>query len=273
MILSAVNFNMICNERKEYEMKKLSFVLVMCMLMGILVSCGQSGDTSTEDKNQISNSASAPVVMTKEKVSEDLGKMYKEALSETSAEKGVSPKAADSDGVPLYISESYVKELTVDNYSPYYDEFYKFYLKGDSVIESLVSDLPEKCLLIPPVDPTRNSLPWLNTIVILDPDKVSEEDMEDLALYLRNECDNAHYGNDCNAETKKFDERFADIGDVLIRVSFYEWLYFDVKEKTFEEVEYFEGYSNVRKKYRALVREQIQGHIDEVLTEDEKVKR
>lgn len=249
-------------------MKKLSLFLIVCMLMSVLVSCGQPEEVMPEEKNQVSNSASAPVVLTKEKISSAFEKMYKETLSAAATEKA----EVNTDGVPLYISESYVKELTVDNYSPYFDEFFAYQEKGNDLMESLVSELPEKCLLSPPVEPTRNSAPWLHAIVILDPDKVSEEDAEDLALYLRNECNSAHYGYDYNAETKKFDERFADIGTVLIMVDFYDWLYFDVKEKTFEDVEYFEGYSRVREMYSALNRELIRGHIDEVLTEDEKVK-
>ncbi len=250
-------------------MKKITIALVICMLICILASCGQPDDTNTEVKSQISNSTSESVILTKKKISEALNKMYKEEISAASVEK----TSVNADGVPLYLDESYVKTLTVGDYSPYYDEFDKFSEKGNGVIESLAHDLPEKCVLRPPVDPTRNSLPWLNTIVILDPDTVSEEDAEDLALYIRNECNSAHYGNDSNAETKKFAERFDHIGTVLVRVDFIEWMYFDLSEKTFEEVEYFDGYSNVRKQYKSLVREQIQGHIDEVLTEDEKVKR
>lgn len=261
-------------------MKKITIILVLCLILGALVSCGKTEEANnsgkTEEKNNSStvfNSSSDVFILTEDKLREVIDNVNNEIIL-SDVQKGTS--LSEDKALPVYMSLENVKKLSTKTFKSSWDELKKHEKRITKEFDSLISELPQKCIMTHRPAWIANFPHEIRQYIVLNPLEISESDNEELVLLLE------YLFYELKAESKQLDydydkyykqdmnelyEKYSDIGTVLLKASI-KWYLLNVKDKTLEQVEIFDNYTEIVYAYYDIIDGRMAEDYDKIVNEN-----
>lgn len=235
-------------------MKKLTSIMLLMSLVLTMASCGGKDSVASESSGggatqNITETASPNVTDSMDSSSDEVS--YTRDDIDKTLEAVYNDTASANKEDAEYMTPESVELLTKSNYGTYKSAYDLFLRKANTAVTGMVNELPDRCVIYGNRKKENFAAMKPNEYYVLDPTAIAEDDRADAIIYLDGKFENATFGKGYDVEY--LEERFGDLGTVLVRAHGSVWYYFDTATGEAEIVELFPTYSVMRKKIYDVV--------------------
>ena len=238
-------------------MKKLLLTLLSLVFVFSLFSCDteevseKPSETVTENTDKV-QSASTEKILKKDDLTAALDKLWTDTFG-------------DEKDVPDGLIAEKVRSLSTANYTSSKKEFDNYCRKAEGRLKSILSELPERCVMKGERETGNFASPHVSTFYVLDSAAVSDPSSESLRNYLVGRVDDIIAGDEyISTET---DKEFEDIGTVAVHYHGIRWYWFDTATNEAEPIELFPDFTEIKQMYINYMSDRVKEEYEKIIAE------